>query len=71
MVEFCLPIVRVRGTLEIEPISFILTVVQKIRLVLVLDGLEVLQKEADSPTHGQVHHPLLWPFLQGVLVIPG
>ena len=64
VVEFCLTIVRVVGTGEIQSIPFILTVVQKFRLLLVLDGLEVLQEEADSPAHGQVHHPLLRPFLQ-------
>ena len=32
VVEFCLPIVRVRGKVEIESISFILSVVQKARL---------------------------------------
>ncbi|MCP4609357.1 MAG: hypothetical protein GY845_11655 [Planctomycetes bacterium] len=64
VVEFCLPIIRVRGKVEIEPISFILSVVQQARLLLVLDGLEVLQEDATSPNHGKISHPLLNPFLQ-------
>lgn len=64
IVEFCLPIVRVRGKGEIEPISFILSVVQKARLLLVLDGLEVMQEDAGSSNHGKIPHPLLNPFLQ-------
>ncbi len=63
VVEFCLPIARtVIG--EIEPISFVLSVVQQARLLLVLDGLEVLQEDASSPNHGKIVHPLLNPFLQ-------
>jgi hypothetical protein len=64
VVEFCLPIVRIRGKAEIGPISFVLSVVQQARLLLVLDGLEVLQEEASSPNHGKISHPLLNPFLQ-------
>ncbi|HUU53166.1 MAG TPA: SIR2 family protein [Candidatus Bathyarchaeia archaeon] len=64
VVEFCLPIIRVRGKVEIEPISFVLSVVQQVRLLLVLDGLEVLQEDASSPNHGNIIHPLLNPFLQ-------
>ncbi|MCP4607585.1 MAG: hypothetical protein GY845_02560 [Planctomycetes bacterium] len=64
LVEFCLPIVHVRGKVEIEPISFILSVVQQARLLLVLDGLEVLQEDASSPNHGKISHPLLSLFLQ-------
>lgn len=64
IVKFCLPIVRVHGKGEIEPISFILSVVQKARLLVVLDGLEVLQEDAASPNHGKISHPLLNPFLQ-------
>jgi hypothetical protein len=64
VVEFCLPIVRFHSKPEIEPISFILTVVQQARLLLVLDGLEVLQEDASSPNHGKISHPLLNPFLQ-------
>ena len=64
VVEFCLPIVRVRGKVEIEPISFIIGVIQKAQLLLVLDGLDVLQEDAASPNHGKISHPLLNPFLQ-------
>ncbi len=64
VVEFCLPIVQVKGKQEIEPISFILNVVQQVRLLVVLDGLEVLQEEADSPAHGSINHPLLQQLLQ-------
>lgn len=62
VVEFCLPIV---GTVmgKPEPISFIISVVQQARLLLVLDGLEVLQEDAASPNHGKISHPLLNPFL--------
>jgi tetratricopeptide (TPR) repeat protein len=77
LVEFCLPIVRIYGKQEIEPISFILQVVQKARLLLVLDGLEVLQEEADSPNHGRINHYLLEQLLfqwlrykhQGLMVL--
>ena len=63
VVKFCRPIVRaVIG--KPEPISFILSVVQQARLLLVLDGLEVLQEDASSPNHGNITHPLLYPFLQ-------
>jgi hypothetical protein len=63
IVEFCLPIVRlVIGNLD--PISFILLVVQQARLMLVLDGLEVMQDDASTPNHGKVAHPLLNAFLQ-------
>ncbi len=64
IVEFCLPIVHIYGKQEIEPISFILDVVQQARLLLVLDGLEVLQEDAAGPNHGRLTHPLLTPFLQ-------
>lgn len=64
VVEFCLPIVRIDKKQDINPISFILSVVQDARLLLVLDGLEVLQEDASSPNHGKVSHPLLSPFLQ-------
>ncbi|MBW2740143.1 MAG: SIR2 family protein [Deltaproteobacteria bacterium] len=64
VVEFCLPIVRIYGKQEIEPISSILSIVQQERLLLVLDGLEVLQEDASGPNHGKVTHPLLNPFLQ-------
>ena len=67
VVEFCLPIVHIHGKAEIEPISFILSVVQQARLLLVLDGLEVLQEDAASPNHGKISHPLLTPFLQNWL----
>lgn len=63
VVEFCLPIVPVVIG-KPEPISFILSVVQQARLLLVLDGLEVLQEDATSPNHGKISHPLLNPFLQ-------
>jgi len=64
MVEFCLPIVRIQGSVEIEPISFILSTLQQARLLLVLDGLEVLQEEAGSTAHGHINHPLLEQLLQ-------
>lgn len=64
MVEFCMPIVQVYGKQEIEPISFILSVVQQARLMLVLDGLEVLQEETGKPAHGRINHPLLEQLLQ-------
>jgi len=70
VVEFCLPIVRVVGTQQIETISFILSVVQQARLLLVLDGLEVLQEEASKPAHGRVTHPLLEQLLQQWLRYP-
>jgi len=72
MVEFCLPIVDVSGLQEqdIEPISFILEVVRKVRLLLVLDGLEVLQEKASSPAHGRVNQPLLEQLLQQWLCYP-
>jgi len=70
VVEFCLPIVHVRGKVEIEPISFILSVVQQARLLLVLDGLEVLQEEGGSPNHGAINHPLLSSFLQSWVKLP-
>jgi len=66
VVEFCLPIVGVVFG-KPEPISFILNVVQQARLLLVLDGLEVLQEDAASPNHGKISHPLLNPFLQNWL----
>lgn len=58
-IKFCLPIVRMNGEQEIEPIPFILRVVSESRLLFVLDGLEVLQAEADKPDHGRINHPLL------------
>lgn len=70
VVEFCLPIVRVDGQQGIEPISFILGVVRQVRLLLVLDGLEVLQEEASSPAHGRINHPLLEQLLQQWLRYP-
>jgi hypothetical protein len=70
VVEFCLPIVRIQRKVEIEPISFILSVVQQARLLLVLDGLEVLQEEAGSPNHGKINHPLLLSFLQSWVRLP-
>ena len=63
VVEFCRPIVDIVVG-KLEPISFILNAVQKARLLLVLDGLEVLQEDAASPNHGKIFHPLLNPFLQ-------
>jgi tetratricopeptide (TPR) repeat protein len=63
VVEFCLPIVRVYDS-KIEAISFILDVVRQVHLLLVLDGLEVLQEDASSPAHGRINHPLLEQFLQ-------
>jgi len=69
VVAFCKPIVRaIIG--KPEPISFILSVVQQARLLLVLDGLEVLQEDAASPNHGKISHPLLFPFLQNWLRMP-
>lgn len=63
VIEFFKPIVAaVIG--EIEPISFILNVVQQVRFLLVLDGLEVLQEDANSPNHGNINHPLLNQFIQ-------
>ena len=38
--------------------------VQQARLLLVLDGLEVLQEDASSTDHGKISHPLSSPFLQ-------
>ena len=70
MVEFCLPIADVSGTQDIEPISFILEVARQVRLLLVLDGLEVLQEEASSPAHGRINHPLLEQFLRQWLQYP-
>jgi hypothetical protein len=64
IVEFCLPIVHIDGKQEIEAISFILSVVQQARLLLVLDGLEVLQEDVSSPDHGNIIHPFLYSFLQ-------
>jgi len=64
VVEFCLPIVHGQGSVDIEPISFILEVVQQVRLLMVLDGLEVLQEEANSPAHGRINHPVLEQLLQ-------
>ena len=64
VVEFCLPIVSVDEKQDIEPISFILDIVKQYRLLLVLDGLEVLQEDAASPNHGKISHPLLNSFLQ-------
>lgn len=63
VVEFCQPIVRVAGNPESEPISLILSVVRQARLLLVLDGVEVLQEEAGSPEHGRINHSLLEQFL--------
>jgi len=62
VVKFCQPIRPVIG--KPEPISFIISVVQKARLLFVLDGLEVLQEDAASPNHGKINHPLLNAFLQ-------
>ena len=70
VVEFCLSIVRVAGTQQIEAISFIIRVVQQARLLLVLDGLEVLQEEVSKPTHGRINHPLLEQLLQQWLRYP-
>lgn len=61
VVKFLLPIVRVAPE-EIEPISFILSVVQQARILLVLDGLEVLQEEANQ-AHGQIKDPQLQQLL--------
>jgi hypothetical protein len=70
VVAFCLPIVRFHGNVQIEPISFILTLVQQARLLLVLDGLEVLQEDATSLNHGKITHPLLQALLQNWLRVP-
>lgn len=63
VVEFCKPILRVDGNPESELISLILSVVRQARLLLVLDGVEVLQEEAGSQEHGQINHSLLEQFL--------
>ena len=63
VVEFCLPIAQAVVEKR-EPISFTLSVIQQTRLLLVLDGLEVLQENATSPNHGKISHPLLNTFLQ-------
>ena len=70
VVEFCLPIVRIQGIVEIDPIHFILSVVKKVRLILVLDGIEVMQEKPESPNHGKVSNPLLSSFLTGWARIP-
>jgi len=63
-IAFCLPIVHVHDRQEIEPVSFMLGVVKEARLLLVLDGLEVLQEEESSPAYGKIDHPLLQQFLR-------
>ncbi len=70
VVNFCSPIVRIIGKPKTEPVSFILSVVQQARLLLVLDGIEVLQEDVSSPNHGRISHPLLFPFLQNWVRIP-
>jgi hypothetical protein len=70
VVEFCRPVVCVENRQEIEPISLILSVVKQDRLLLVLDGLEVLQEDAVGVTHGRINHPLLEQFLRQWLRFP-
>lgn len=63
VVEFCQPILRVDGNPESDTISLILNGVRQVRLLLVLDGIEVLQEEAGSPEHGRINHTFLEQFL--------
>ena len=67
VVAFCLPIDQISGQDIIESIPFIIRVVQKARLLLVLDGLEVLQEDAASVNHGEISDPFLAPFLRNWL----
>jgi hypothetical protein len=60
---FCQPIGRVYGIQESESASYILSAVLQARLLVVLDGLEVLQEEVNSAAHGEINHYLLTQFL--------
>lgn len=64
VVEFCSPIALTHIKPKIEPISFILSTVQRARLLLVLDGLEVMQDDTINHNHGNITYPLLKSFLQ-------
>jgi tetratricopeptide (TPR) repeat protein len=63
IIKFCIPITNLTRNNQIEPISFIISLVHEFRLLIVLDGLEVLQEEAANPNHGKFNHPLLYHFL--------
>jgi len=63
VVEFLLPIVHINGEDKIDPISFVRDVSIQVPFLLVLDGLEVLQEEADRPEHGRINQQLLEQFV--------
>ena len=70
VVEFCLPLIYFSRPAQIEPLSFLLRVVQELRLLLVLDGLEVVQEDANGSVHGHIRDPNLQQFLQQWLRYP-
>lgn len=70
VVEFCMPIIQVYGKQEIEPISFILSVAKQVRMLLVLDGIEMLQAYTSSSVNGRIVQPLLEQLLLQWLHLP-
>ncbi len=54
----------IRPTVKMEPLQSVLAAVREVRLLLVLDGLEVIQEEDDNRHHhGFIKDPLLLQFL--------
>jgi hypothetical protein len=62
IVAFCPPIELPNDKPAIPHITLIIEVVMRYQLIIVLDGLEVLQEDVSSPYHGKFTHPLLLPF---------
>jgi hypothetical protein len=61
--EYLLQVVR--PTVKMEPLQSVLVAVRKVRILLVLDGLEVIQEEDDNRHHhGYFKDPLLLQFLK-------
>ena len=70
LVDFAKPMAKLKSKDDSEALTFLLKVLKDLRVLVVLDGLEVLQEEAGSSSHGRINHPLLDQLLQVWLRYP-
>ncbi|RIK69169.1 hypothetical protein DCC62_23910 [candidate division KSB1 bacterium] len=70
LVDFVKPMTKVKSKDDREALTLLLEVLKDLRVLVILDGVEVLQEEASSPAHGRINHPQLEQLLQVWLRYP-
>ena len=63
IVKFC-SFLSSSSSEKIKPIDYIINFIRSARIILVLDGLEVMQEDSSTNYHGNIRNPLLWSFLE-------